>query len=133
MTPGRELDAIVAEKVMGYRFEPGDPASIEAAKTDHTQPYLVDRWYMTGITYIEKLPKFSTDIAAAWAVFEHLHKQDPDMSFSLHYFSMGDGCDEDKWTVGIKALDMETHCDRSAPTAQLAICLAALKAVGVEV
>ena len=54
----RSLDAKVARKVMGWTI-----------KTDLFAPD--GPWVNTG-EYLERLPEFSTDIAAAWEVLEKL-------------------------------------------------------------
>lgn len=110
----RELDALVAEKVMGWR--------IERYMTNPPKP--------TGMgmppdsTTIAEIPAYSTDIAAAWEVVEKMRAQGFDNQFS--------------WRA-----DRPGHRSRpfacfgrngsaEADTLQKAICLAALKAVGVK-
>lgn len=112
MKPGRELDALIAEKVFGAvrtqeKFQgyvpiPGDPVYYsEVYKYPTGVNYLIDdpknRHGMMG-----GVPHYSTDISAAWEVVEKLNKQ-----YSFHLNTKG-----------------------SADTAPHAICLAALKAVG---
>jgi hypothetical protein len=93
MVAGPELDALVAEKVMGLPEE-----------------IWQDRDQMTSFPY-------STDIAAAWAVVEKVG------NFTIWQY-------EGEWQCflggGIKNKSY-------AATAPLAICLAALKATGVDV
>jgi hypothetical protein len=57
---GRELDALVAEKVMGLE--------IEKIANGHM-------WFRDGVTLRSPIPHYSTDIAAAWHVVEHLNAQ----------------------------------------------------------
>jgi hypothetical protein len=108
MSPGRELDALVAEKVMGVSTE------------------IVER----GLSYEESkcitvracssrfLPHYSTNIAAAWEVVS-------EMADKGYLYALSPGvCNfcllgTNTWTRG----------EGSAPHA---ICLAALKAVGHE-
>jgi hypothetical protein len=104
---GRELDALVAEKVMGLqplrREVPPDPGA-----------------------FLD-LPHYSTDIAAAWEVVEKLTgRRDKDIGFAL---TVNPG------TIGtsFSALDGTEHWHVNASTAPLAICLAALKVVGVDI
>ncbi len=85
---GRDLDALVAEKVMGE-------------------------------TCLFTAPAYSTDIAAAWQVVDKLHA----LSFYLEVGSAG-------WMARFANI---SATEASAATAPLAICLAALKAVGVTV
>ena len=121
MNPGKELDALVAERVMGLGLEFIGP--------------------VTGFNY-GALP-YSTDISAAWEVVEKLGQeripkrvipgemqkyclwlhQDIDGSFVAHF-----------------SPDESTEMSLSAgfptgpnTTAAHAICLAALKAVGCEI
>lgn len=94
----REIDALVAEKVMGLH----DTHAIQ---------------------YGEKaIPNYSTDISAAWEVVEKMMKGEAGPIGSLQI-----DCMWPEWRV--KYLDTITRSD-SAP---LAIALAALKSVGVEV
>lgn len=107
MNPGRELDALVAEKVMGWRKRETPPGGHIWIDKDNLA-------YVPG-----ELPRYSTDIAAAWEVVEKLNNLD----FSIEYER------EIKiWRAsfeqGIPALERE---------APLAICFAALNAVGVDV
>jgi hypothetical protein len=109
MKAGRELDALVAEKVMGYRqAEDGS-------------------WFLPGISTgfgLWELPEYSTSIADAWLVVEKLklfkgfclRQRNDGMWDSVRYGKWADGFD-DQIVVG-------------KTTAPHAICLAALKAVG---
>lgn len=105
----RKIDALVAEKVMGWLslngclYPPG-------AFSDHV---VVDIMVL--------VPRYSTSIAAAWEVVEKLTGEE--------------------FQVFITASDFETFvqvqrdgalCERGAAKAPLAICLAALTAVGVK-
>lgn len=106
MKPGRELDALVAEKVMGWK-------SVEHRFED---PF--HRW--DGIapehgSHRFTVPDFSTDIAAAWEVVEKLN----DLILERDVTAEGT-----RYNVVIDGI--ETW----AETAPHAICLAALKAVG---
>jgi hypothetical protein len=81
-------------------------------------------------------PAYSTDIAAAWEVVEKvwatlpktgygtfralLHRRDPDGRWICEFAPNAHG-------------DWRTHATAEADTAPLAICLAALRAVGAEV
>lgn len=121
--PGRELDALVAEKVMGW-----------------TGVHLVHGGTGTSSYYVGRTPRgvfvvrpYSTDIAAAWQVIEAMrqrnyyaeiseHISDPERQCAMfasragHYDSY-ERCWENEHQV----------CTATAPHA---ICLAALKAVG---
>lgn len=120
-----EINAIVAEKVMGWGREPG-------------------HW---------KVPLWSpaTDMNHAMMVWQHMEKNPPGakpgdwwqnttLGLSLDGPSIFDGViqPEPKYTFGWRFIDNwfgEAWIDNlsaKAPSAPLAICLAALKTVGVE-
>lgn len=121
MEPGRELDALVAEKVMGLE--------ITKIANGHM-------WFRDGVTLRSPIPHYSTDIAAAWLVVEKMssdgwiheiteHINDSQIKCAMfanrsgHYESYERSWDDEQWAV--------------SGTAPHAICLAALKAVGIEV
>jgi hypothetical protein len=117
---GRDLDALVAEKVMGLRIvadEYATPGYLQIA--EEGKP-----WY--------ELPHYSTDIAAAWEVVGKLRE-------TCWASVDGIGRPDPVWRAEFRAMSdpvtgMEAHAPVSqiAPTAPLAICLAALKVVGVS-
>lgn len=112
MKPGRELDALVAEKVMGRCGH-----TLRRVQDHHQcQKCGEEFWGLAWHKGYCAFPSFSTDIAAAWNVVERLK----DRYFLLQYY--GDG-----WDCQIGGTS------RTGNTVPLAICLAALKAVGVEV
>ena len=109
----REIDRLVAEKVMDW-------VQGEYAK---------DKWYYKKNGQIHGMAKFvkdwnpSTNIADAWQVAEKLMKN------GLFFNVL-------KWIDGDFVARFENHkvsVKAEAETAPLAICLAALKSVGVEV
>jgi hypothetical protein len=104
MEAGREMDALVAELVMGWEKRVfGDG---------------VDYWHLPGGAICElDAPHYSTDIAAAWQVVEKL-------PFSVYVEVRWDGKNAEAW------FDSGSQTwEASAPTAPLAICRAALLAV----
>jgi hypothetical protein len=107
---GRELDALVAEKVMGWK-----PVQIHSATDCYDDEH--------GISKCLEFHQFSTDIACAWQVVEKL-----EVNFLF---------DIDNWNDQWKCTVLERGNNRSwtarEKTFPLAICLAALKAYGVEV
>lgn len=113
MNPGKELDALIAEEVMGYEVVECDDDIITIQS-------------MSGWV---RVPDYSTDLAAAWQVVEKLDQMMPKTwSFSLH----GSGTE---WCVGIDSNDGQflqnaagVQIYQQAETAPLAICLAAIKA-----
>lgn len=115
LVAGRELDALIAEKVMGWRN-----LHVERHGDDYPrfgQP--------PGVALdCVNVPRFSTDIADAWKVVEAL---DTDF-LTLEYLT---GVDPD--APSRRNWQAEFRLSRTyawADTAPLAICLAALKAVG---
>ena len=112
MPAGREMDALVAEKVMAQ------PVYHHAGSKD------ICHCKINGdddITICEgPVKKYSTDIAAAWEVAVHMH-----MIFAVRFAA---GCVEgDQWYCEIGAGPIFQGIANIAP---LAICRAALKAVG---
>jgi len=111
---GREIDALVAEHVMGAVWNnvpnyPGGACDILQFPGGHG--ILVERRCSDGRTiYPANLPAYSTDIAAAWEVVEKM-----------------EGADFDRFDGHLGPLHAMT-----AKEAALDICLAALKAKGVE-
>ncbi len=69
MRPGRELDAVVAEKVMGWKWispeTPGNPLLV--SPPDDKRQLWSGIWDERGIPHY--LPFYSIDISAAWEVF----------------------------------------------------------------
>jgi hypothetical protein len=110
MSPGLELDILVAEKVMGFR------------DTDAGQYFSASA-----------VPPYSTDIAAAWQVVEKLALQNirielmPTMAgYAVDFIKYDPTQEFTPWTE-------ISNSYVEAEQAPHAICLAALKAVGVEV
>lgn len=138
MKAGRELDALIAEKVMGatvvypYRSEPGHPyPGVNPIWTD-------EPWQATSnpqsISGLENVPHYSTNIADAWMVVEKMGRwhgfdfmivmPDPEQTFHLRTYEAG-------WYEATND-GPERRVVSYADTAPLAICLAALKAVSQE-
>lgn len=130
MNTGRELDALVAEKVMGL-LPCSDPVGrCGAAKMTPCQCWgTPDR---DGVVAGGELASYSTDISTAWQVVEKLALQGralalqaPGSSDMNEYYQKFN-----RWTAEFQGQEL---CPCVADTAPLVICLAALKAVGVEV
>lgn len=114
--PGRELDALVAEKVMGLK-----PRNEFEGNTVVPPHYTV---YLRGNTVY--MPRYSTDIAAAWEVVEKMKEMgcvDIQALHGAHYQVQIDRYDGKSWET---AFVESTQGD----TAPHAISLVALKAVG---
>jgi hypothetical protein len=119
MQPGRELDELVA-KMLGWsnidwHFDRVYPGRTWIGGNPHGD----------GDRYVEEVPFFSTDIAAAWQVVEKLREK----SFAMTISTMGPRQQTSAFCIyeGRKITD---HC--WGDTAAHAICLAALKVVTVN-
>jgi hypothetical protein len=130
MNAGPQLDLLVAEKVMGWVKET-DPNELKRLEIGLI-PDDRRRWLKRpggGWRYFA--PAYSIDIAAAWQVIEKMLAMDIGIKVSRMP-------NNEMWhsTLYVKDEDgkyMATCEDRfEADTAPLAICMAALKAVGVE-
>lgn len=114
MKPGRELDALVAEKVMGWKV---------LRHKDFPDHPDVDFTKEHGV--LMRTPHFSTDIAAAWEVVGKLEKSHDFELIHLIYHGMGDARG---WFIKLDG----NRVGFPQETAPHAICLSALKAVGYE-
>ena len=127
MNAGRELDALVAEKVMGWREvrcnvggnipygEPDDDWNRDA-RADPAHGF-------TGIPRVhrEEVPDYSTSIAEAWLVVEKLSGQ----------FAVNLSCTSQpvRWLCEFSRSE-NVWFNAHGRTPAEAICLAALKAIG---
>lgn len=119
----REIDALIAEKVMNLKLD-YEFADVLGAPTVPALRDQYDEWGM--------LPEFSTDISDAWQVYEWLESR------GLVTVCNGDGDSKDcdftplqTWNHPSGEFCLES-AHVSAESYPMAICLAALKAVGVE-
>ena len=116
MPAGRELDALVAEKVMGFIKLPfpGLPKYQKPTKD--------------GVVPLYYVPNFSTDISAAWEVVEKMCDGDKN-KFMIYRFGFGPKKPKIRWRVswGQGWENLLSYCD--AESAPLAICRAALLTV----
>lgn len=108
MLAGRELDALVAEKVMGLRVKYRTPGF----------PYFEDY-----IDTAHDVPRYSTDIAAAWAVVEKIHLLN---GLDLTYGQPREG-GVPAWRIKRDHCGDEEEDIAIADTVPLVICRAALK------
>lgn len=144
MEAGRELDALVAEKVMGwtavFRLAGGN---IPYGFPDDDYNRDVDEHRKHGTCgfptdyHREPIPEYSTDISAAWEVVEHFRQRQWTVKLVGHEWYDGgrwectllDALDTER----SRALDTQRHnADKQGwdePSAPLAICRAALKAI----
>lgn len=115
MKPGRELDALVAEKVM------------------NVPKYGIDT---VSISNSDMFPKpYSTDISAAWEIVEkiRLHENYVCWEISSEWKGEGDLKANSNFSFHVRFCLGRGVEWAGADTAPLAICLAALKAVGIEI
>ncbi len=153
MKPGRELDALIAEKVMRHRVIrkgeefTGFPLLLHSSGDCETGVAKEDIWQIGERSYYSpfSLPHYSTQIAAAWLVVEKFRaRQTPVELYGEEWHDGGD------WTCKIihptqnknygsgtvtilgEATVTVKGAERGSPSAPLAICLAALEAVGVD-
>ena len=115
MPAGREMDALVAEKVMGWRLDAscGYSTWMGGKADSRGMRWTIDGW------------KPSADIAAAWGVVEKVREE-----FRYVSVTAGNGWSCSAWDVEKAKRLREVHA--FADTAPLAICRAALLAVGVK-
>jgi hypothetical protein len=126
MTGGRELDALVAERVMGLQVQRDQyTAGVKALLGDKRSD---DPWdYYIGDTN-DRLPHYSTDISAAWLVVERM-RQTHDFELGLlAKFKNGKDLWEAEFTDCATDEAYKSYL-AEADTAPLAICLAALAAL----
>lgn len=126
MEAGRELDALVAEKVMGKKTR-------RLSGNLYCWEYDGDYKNLHGLA--QPIPAYSTDLSAAWEVVEKLCNWDVDDNMLV---LQGQGPDLEKkrspdgeapqwWEAEIAGTWGKVMVE--AETAPLAICLAALKAI----
>lgn len=134
----RELDALIAEKVFGYvrgaAMCRGEMVvvltpSVHRLYTSHTRSQSdPGSWQIQPqltVTDMRLVPKFSTDIAAAFQVVDKL---------MVDNFMVSVNCSHENgwWCVVYPPEGMQIESDHF-PCAAKAICAAALGALGIEV
>ncbi len=119
----RKIDALVAEKVMGWKREVQD-RTIVGYRDGGGKFHII-----SGLQGVSNCWNPSTDIAAAWEVVEKMRLM------GITVFIGIPGRDDEVGTSFTKRDDVTDEAEEvgssSAPTAPLAISLAALRAVGV--
>jgi hypothetical protein len=126
MPAGEELDRMVAERVMGRRWLKNTKGAVGWAcvSRDAVDGFAGDEW--DGVWVDPTTPDYSTNIAHAWEVVEHLLKFSRSQSVSVGYHP-DHGC-------YFATVDSGAMTELPGPitlgdTAPLAICRAALKAL----
>lgn len=136
------IDRLVAELVMGWKPICGE-VDITAwlAACGHQpppHPHWARIWVdpqksgyaaLSGCEECGGLPCFSRDIAEAWPVVERLMQQG--WIFNQYGVPGTSWTGTPPWSATFHRGSSTTSCDAYAPTPYLAICLAALRAVGV--
>lgn len=129
MKPGRELDALVAEKVFGHIVFKNKKGGWSLGEPDYYDQY-------GEMCLFNPLPEYSTEISAAWEVVDHLKDKTytngpytTSSFFELEYFN-GSWVAKFKKPIPVKENDSLLGVGHSEnPTT--AICLAALVALNV--
>lgn len=116
MNPGRELDAIVAEKIFKIEVCRNEKGGWSEGPADYYDSY-------GEMILSNPLKEYSTEIAAAWEVVDQLKTINPEFWFSI---SRNPPMQGDGWYVE-NGPDRETIAE--GETAPHAICLAALAAL----
>lgn len=125
LTAGRELDALVAHEVFGaFGFE-----NIDVINGPANELFAV----LPGNRAVNRVPYFSTDIAAAWDVVEKVREISPPRFQNLQlivyaYNRTYATFDAEAFSDYDSATWTEANGEHATP---LAICLAALKASAV--
>ena len=123
MKPGPELDALVAEHVMGWK-------KIQVKQKKFNISWMWDRKEACLFREVQVAPAFSTDLKLAWEVLVKNHEY-VSVQKGMYTYPI-----QEQWTVYLKTPynnDTATGVEANGETAAHAICLAALKAVGVSV
>lgn len=124
MKAGRELDALIAKKIMGWKQEYIQSVSGEWHPMWKEPEYLIP----PGSYKAQVVPPFSTDLAAAWKVVKKLMEYG---DVFIEFWS------DDEWFVANKPVGVRedaacASCDgrkTGESSVPLAICRAALKIV----
>jgi hypothetical protein len=128
---GRELDALVAERVMGYRWRRFEYPPVGVSfKYGRAWTWLSREGAGFDVEggetrYIENVPHYSFDIAAAWSVLEKLRLDGWDLTF-------GSNARDGWWIVATtgRRPDRDDVVEAAAEMFALTVCRAALIAVG---
>lgn len=114
---GRELDALIAERVMEWRYEPRFPGDTTGYLVTPTERIIYEEW-----------PAFSSDWGAAGLVMDRMAARRQYLWLSYQAVSyLRSGLMH--WVVGFAAPE---RFQATADTAPLAICRAALRWQGLS-
>lgn len=124
MKAGRELDALMAEYVMGWNWgDTGKGLEGLMPPDKHSTFILTLTFDSSGLW--GGMPHYSTNIADAWKVVEKME--------NTHRFSLHRTVKENGWQVIFWDIETDAHRSLVAETAPLAICLAALRCKGIDI
>ena len=127
---GRELDALVAEQVMGWELSTVSTLCVEGNHRIWEQRLAVgDRFQRREAceTCREWPPHYSTDIVEAWGVWEQLTAAHPDCFYLGRVDAHWSPDPEDRWAIFEDEMYDAPGYYVGGSTAPLAICRAALK------
>lgn len=127
MEAGRAMDALVAEHVFGQsvrwiHWADWSGQTHASKEREDDEPLLANLIDGKRPVKSVSVPEYSTDFAAAWQVQSHFHPDDSLDGYNVEMQGHGGG-----YSFGI--YKDGTCYWGEGPTAQLAICRAALKAV----
>lgn len=143
MNPGRELDVLIAEHIFGAKIIETYKASgytylITDKRINHPCCVAMENRYDSRD--FQDVPNFSTDIRIAWEVINHLHLHS-DIYVEIIMYNRRNGMGT-TWgnDHGYKVTIGQAACQgmagppyvESSNSLPLAICLAALKVVGIK-
>lgn len=131
MNAGRELDALIATKVMGWT----NVGCEKNAQHEEFVPHGCDPLHPAAFPFgRSQLPHYSTDMADAWDVVEKLSPRERGERSHIACLNMPHSpalYPDDAPVWWVEWFDGDQTLDAvDAPTAALAICRAALKVVG---
>lgn len=128
MEPSLELDALVAEKVMGWkRIEPDGRYFHGGWSAGYAISKAEEHSIRSCAAPLRMLPTYSSDIAAAWEIVRKFLEQ---LRWNVELSS--DQGELLEWRCELRGGDPYVEVYADAPTAPEAICLAALDAVGYK-
>ncbi len=124
MPAGRELDALIAKHVFGFKpYKSRNPFDI----TDRTEYMMVEMGSSKGLTDVEELKEYSTNLSDAWLVVEKLLSS----GWEISLMKKPRVC-HGNWHVTFSSLDQKINeqvgdCFSDAASVSLTICRSALK------
>ena len=119
MPAGREMDALIAEKIMGYTL-----SELSLPAYPKYKLFDIESGEFSG--YVKEVPHYSTDIAASWEVTEKITDQ-KHWAFKLRRLP---GKDYMACFIRLTKTGRDDFESKPSKTAPFAICRAALKAMG---